>query len=238
MTQQIVGPVIDRYWLKQREPEEGHSALFLSESMGCQRKRLLRAEKYAETHPIPDENLGLMETGNVWERWLGERLDEAMGAENIQRQVRVVTKYGAGGRMDFLFRGFPTLDITPVIIECKVTRKGAPIPKEEHIAQVQAYLHFYGREHGITDAELVYIYRETLEVNTLPIVYDPEKGAKIEADLQNLAAVLEAKELLPVDESYKDNKFPCYYRTRDYECYCPFWGHCWGAKVETEPKGA
>lgn len=218
------------YYDKARQPKFHPSELRLSEVSDCQRKQVLRILGYQRTHELPVESLRNMETGNIWERWLIERLQES-GAM-VATQVTVHTPYGATGHIDVK----AAEDGAPILHEVKaVSRWAKVLPDPKHVSQVMAYLHFYGRHHGITRAEIDYLHRDNgAGPFTYAVEYDPAEGEAIEASIKTLRGLVDAKTVPAIPEEMTPRAFPCWYESKQdkYECYCPFWGHCWAAKEE------
>lgn len=224
----IATEAVQAYYEKARRPKFNPAEFRLSESGDCRRKRVLKAMGVDPTHTAPEETFRTMETGHLWENWLVERIRER--GLPVATQVVVETPYGASGHIDAVV----VTDAGKLIVECKAVSQWAKdLPDARHVQQVQAYLHFYGRQRGITQAEIVYIHRENgAGPFPYPVEYDPEAGAAIEAELRELRAHVERKDPPQIPDGMAADKFPCYYKTRQYEVHCPFWGHCWAPPVE------
>lgn len=218
-----------------RERKYDQAEFRLSETGWCRRGRVLRVLGY-EADPVPDDVLGLFETGHVWEEWIHSLFREKY-PRKTRTQVEVPTPYGTG-HIDIYFPNPP--DGNPRIIEVKAVRMGAKfygLPKDEHIAQVQSYLYF-GRKYGIkldgrivklpenTTAEIVYVIRETLDIEPYPVYYNELAGQRAEKELIELTGWAERGEAPPIPAAYGPDTYPCYYQTRDYEVFCPFYKHC------------
>lgn len=212
-------------------PKFDPTEIRLSESGGCPRQQLLRVTGAEETHPQPAEARLLMETGDVWERMVVESLIDYLGPDRVKMQVEILTPHDSHGHIDAVI----TLDDgNRRLVECKATKAGSRkfLPNERNVRQLQAYLHYYGRHHGITRGELIYVLRETGETVPFILTYDPRLGADIDREQKHLAALKVTGEVPDVASDMKADKFPCYYKTRDYEVHCPYHGHCWSAKGE------
>ena len=222
----IAMPAIEARRAKRREPRFDPTIIRLSETGDCARKQLLRVLGYPQTHPQPPEALDLMSTGDVWESLLVQDLVDHYGAEHVSTQVVVTTPQGSEGHIDAVVSapGVPRR-----FVEAKATKVGSRkyLPNARNVRQVQAYLHYEGRRRGIDTAELLYVLRETGEIIPVVGLYDAAMGADIERE-QTMLNRLKAEQCVPDIVAGTDRKkFPCYYKTTDYEVYCPFWGHCW-----------
>jgi CRISPR/Cas system-associated exonuclease Cas4 (RecB family) len=220
----IVVQAVKAYYERARQPRFPSSELRLSETGDCPRKRVLLAIGAQPTHHLPEESLRTMETGRLWEEWLVARIRETV--KFIDTQVVVETPYGATGHIDIVVAAPDGW----VIVEVKAVSQWAKeLPDPRHVAQVQAYLHFWGRHHGVTRAQIVYIHRET-GGGPFPydIEYSPAMGQAIEEALAELRAMVEAQRVPDIPAEMERDKFPCYFRTKTHEVHCQFYGHCWG----------
>lgn len=227
----VVSQAVQTYYAKAREPKFDPTELRLSETGDCPRKRVLKALGFEPTHPISDEALRTMEAGKMWEDWLIGRICAEW--PDVETQVVVETPYGASGHIDALLLG--PVDPAPLIVEVKAINQWTPshtLPKPEHLDQVMAYLHFYGRQHGIRHGLLVYIHRENgAGPFEHPITYDPEHGERIERDLAALRYTIDFGEGIGTPEGMVADRFPCSWTSRTGGGHCIYYGRCW-AKAE------
>ncbi|MCY0886470.1 MAG: hypothetical protein OWV35_11455 [Firmicutes bacterium] len=196
----------------------------LSEAGQCGRRQTLRALGY-EPAPHTLRELAIFETGHLVEdRLLGYWEDRYPG--QVLRQVEVRTPFGTG-HID----GY----VEPLrhLVECKTTteKHRDHLPLASHVDQVTLYLHFWGHGRG-ADAEITYYVKETGQVLSFPVSYDPDRA---EALIQNLIAVQAAIQLLqeplPVPEDYQATRYPCAWYTPEGLARCPYWRHCWGDRI-------
>lgn len=223
-----------------REPRFDPHELRLSESGACPRKRVLAALGAPETHPAPEEDLGVLMAGHLLEEQVAARYREKYGARRVivQREIRL-PKLGASGHIDIW------IPAIPLIVECKSTsiKHRDRLPFESHITQTQAYLHFWGRKHGCRRAEIAYIFRETLEMAAFPVVYDPWIGQRIEVETLSLRLAINTLRGMPIEQAlaHEDmppaqeytGAFPCRWGSNGDERFCPFYGYC-AARAEEE----
>jgi len=230
-----------------KDPKFRPDELRLSESGHCMRKRFLSALGFEPTHPEGDDNLGVLHGGHILEAQVVEMYKRRFGGRRVVTQrVIHLPFYNATGHIDIWI---PSL---PLIVEVKSTSVAArdSLPRDEHLDQVQSYLHFWGMGHGCKDAELAYIFRETLEMVVFPVVYDPATGQRIEQELEELKARLDyardamdqgvSKETLLTwpeitpEVTNSPNGWPCSWWRNGERRYCPFFGYC-HAQEEPEP---
>ncbi|WP_430626101.1 hypothetical protein [Sulfobacillus thermotolerans] len=198
----------------------------LSEAGQCARRQTLRALGVVPTPPTPRE-LAIFETGH----WAEDRIAalwEPQFPGQIQREVEVVTDFGVG-HID--------LWIDPIahLVECKTTtEKRIPdLPLPAHVAQVTLYLHFYGNARGAT-AEISYWIKETGEIRSYPVVYDPDLARTLVVGLMEVQlAITVLKTPLPIPDDYQATHYPCAWHTPQGLRRCGFWDACWGSQITT-----
>lgn len=216
----------------------------------CQRLRALRCMGFEMTEH-QDDLLGLFEAGHVWEAWYAALLQSQYPLLDVVTQAEVLTppEFRASGHMDIMVP-MPPEDMgdRTRFYEVKNIRQAAlayGLPKEMNLWQVQAYHHF-GRRYGLevpgvgrfalphdTVGELVYITRESLKVEAFVVEYQPEMGEELEAKTGELRESISDGRIPPVEHT--PDEFPCYYKTKDYEVYCPAFKHCHHEEVSAEP---
>lgn len=194
----------------------------LSAAGGCPRQQTLRILG-APAAPESITQLSIFHAGHYWEDYLAS-LWEARYPGQVNRQVTVETAYGTG-HID--------LWIEPLhhLVECKTTKvsRRQDLPLEEHLDQVNLYLHFWGNAHSAT-AEIAYLLKETGEILTFPVLYDPDRIPPLLERLdQILIAVQIDQQPLPIPDDYQPFQFPCGWMDAYGQfTKCPFWIHCWG----------
>lgn len=207
--------------------------LDLAETGECPRKRVLRALGATVTRLMPEEAQRAAEAGRMWEQWLIVRMQETGKVYDFYRPIE-----GLDGVVGWVGLVMEEAGVRIPVHVKAVSQWAKNLPDPRHVDPVMAILHFYGRPRGITRAELAYIQRETGAVTlVVPIDYDPARGEAIQAELQGLRQAVDAGEAPPVGGDKAPNAFPCWYKAKAYEVHCPYWGHCWGGKVEPAGDG-
>jgi hypothetical protein len=193
----------------------------LSAAGGCPRKQTLRILGYPADEP-DTQQLSIFQTGHYWEDYIAQ-LWESRYPGQVQRQVPVDTKYGTG-HIDIWVEPLRHL------VESKTTKaaRRADLPLAEHVDQVHLYLHFWGQARGAT-AEIAYVIKETGEVLTFPVVYEPARIPRLLAALNAIMVAVTVDETpLTVPRDYQPHQFPCGWFTADGHLHrCKFWRHCW-----------
>lgn len=204
----------------------------LSNTGRCQRYRMLKVLGYEPNDQ--EDMLAYFERGNVMEEVMAEYIRNQYPRRG-RREFEVNTPYGDTGHIDYWI---PKAGDEPTIIEIKSVSEGAKhfnLPKEDHVKQVQAYMHFLTDSRGnrrCERAEIVYLFfGRKFDDEVFEVRYDPEMGEQIEDELVQLHKWKEEGFAPDPPEDYGPDSFPCFWCTEDAgdleEHYCPFYAHCW-----------
>jgi CRISPR/Cas system-associated exonuclease Cas4 (RecB family) len=209
--------------------------LRLSESGACHRKRVARALGL-EGKELDETDAAYFERGNVIEAWVVALFREAF-PRRCRTQAEVRTPTGEVGHIDLWFPQERR------IIEVKSVSYGArELPRPEHIAQIQAYLHFFRDAQGERKArlaEIVYVrWGAQLEAEVYPVRYNPEHGRLIEAELETLHDHIRRGTLPDIPVGYKPEAYPCSWRNRAGVVKCSHWALCWANAATAPPLDA
>lgn len=189
----------------------------LSAVGGCARQQTLRMLGYPATEPT-ETQLSIFASGHEHEDRVF-RLWAARYPRQVRRQIRVRTPYGTG-HID--------LWVAPErrLVEVKSTtlKMRDRLPLAAHVDQVLMYLHFWGRARD-AQAEIAYRLKETGELLSFAVDYDPDRVATLLRTLGAIESAVSVEEPLPIPDGYTAFAFPCAWGTGR----CPFWDHCWGA---------
>lgn len=213
----------------------------MSELGSCHRRHVMRVLGY-DADPHSEETAAYFERGNILESWLVEQFRKQF-PRRIRTQVEVLGP-GCTGHIDLYFPA------EALIVEVKTANEAAEkfgLPKEEHLWQVQAYLHF-GRRDGIrlngrdmrlpdnARAEIVYfLLGRHLRHVVYPVTYHPGIGDEIEQRLLRLQEMARAGKVPPIPADYAADRYPCSWRGG--EVRCQFYRYCWGGAQEAAPVG-
>lgn len=210
----------------------------LSNTGKCQRMRMLKVLGY-ESNEINDSTAQTFERGNLLEDWLVSQIVNKY-PRKTRREQEVFTPCGDVGHMDVWF---PNPEDKPAtIIEVKSVHENTKyfsLPKEDHVNQVQSYMHFFTDSNGnrrANRAEIIYIFfGRKLETETYEVVYDPDKGEEIEKELNLLHSWKKSEYVPDIPEDKSPDSFPCFWTTKDGEVgTCSFYQHCWSGDPEGE----
>ena len=209
----------------------------LSNTGKCERMRMLKVLGYS-SDDIDQSTAETFERGNLLEDWIVEQFIKRF-PRKTRKQIEVPTPYGDVGHMDIWFPN--PEDKEPTIIEVKSVHEKARyyLPKEDHINQVQAYMHFFTDSRGqrkAERAELTYIFfGRKLETITYEIKYNELTGRKIEKELKKLHKWRDEGYIPGIPEDKSPDLFPCFWLTSDGNSgNCPFYEHCWSGEMTGE----
>jgi hypothetical protein len=236
MLKKSIAAVIDDHMIAGLTTKKfNHRELRLSENNSCQRRRVLRCLGFAETHPLTLDAARNFEKGRAGEMYAETVLDKAFPGQ-IRREVIVPHPFGdphGEGHIDIEIKDVGLVEIKTVSEE----KANSGLPVEDHIFQMQSYLHFYNRP-GIgryASGEILYLVLERYGIRPIsfPVRYDPARGAAIEALMADTWYNYVLAEKLPnVPKEYGAKGFPCYWEMKNSngQCspqYCQYHGHCW-----------
>lgn len=202
----------------------------LSEAGQCPRRQTLRALGFVSTPPSLRE-MAIFETGHLAEERITDLWAQKFPLETLEREVEVRTEFGVG-HID--------LWVAPMthMVECKTTteKRLKDLPLQSHVAQVTMYLHFWGNARGAT-AEIAYLLKETGEIRSYPVVYDPHYARELLIGLMEVqGAITILREPLAIPDEYQATSYPCAWYSPQGLRRCGFWDHCWGNKITTMPE--
>lgn len=184
--------------------------------------------------PIPGRNCMLLNLGHVIEGHLVEYLKVAQ-FEIIFRNVRV--NYGKiidkdtgeefplSGEIDFGIQEVNEVILCdskssadyPFKAKDKITGKDK-LPKEEHIAQMQLYMHSdWGRTNNVKEARLLYYNKNTSDVKCAVVKYEPEIALAILEKFERVYAFFKRGELPPREHVLGQDWQADYSNYRTYE---------------------
>ena len=209
----------------------------LSNTGKCERMRMLKVLGYS-SEDVDQSTAETFERGNLIEDWLVEQFIKRF-PRKTRKQIEVHTPYGDVGHMDIWFPN--PEDKEPTIIEVKSVHEKARyyLPKEDHINQVQAYMHFFTDSQGkrkAKRAEITYIFfGRKLESVTYEIKYNELTGRKIEKELIKLHKWKEEGYIPGIAQDKSADQFPCFWLTSDGSSgNCSFYEHCWSGEMTGE----
>jgi hypothetical protein len=190
--------------VQKEKPKNWPRGVRISEMGGCERKQTLRLAGYRGEYPTPFDEKNFA-AGNAWEDVIAALWAKEYPKE-ARRWIPVPTPYGTG-EID--------LYIPPenLIVECKTTteQRASYLPNRENVT---------------------YVLKDTGEVLSFVVKYDPTLCEKLEVKMADIHRNSLAREVLPIPQGYRDDKFPCHWGHGS----CAYYKYCWEEETAVEPR--
>ena len=177
---------------------------YASSALGCERQQVFRRRIPKE---FPIEVLKIFQLGNM----LHELFQKAIPGEDEAplsiREGNIVI----GGRIDKISAD------RECYIEFKTTsdlKYTLDKPKEEHVAQLNLYLHTDKAKKG----KVVYIDKRNMATSEHEVTYCPELYKKTIENFNRVYESLQTGVLPPVPNGYRFTRYPCYLCSHREEC--------------------
>jgi len=191
-----------------KAPQKG---VYYASDLGaeCMRQCFYR---YSVDKPVDPFTLGVFELGSVLHEWFGGVVKEALGGEvDLEKEVPPYRNHSfeVHGRADIVLRGL-VVDVKTV--SPNAFRHGG-LPYGHHVAQVN----FYMRQLGVQDAQIVYLDKYALRVESYALKFDPRLFRESMNQVRRLNSHLKDKTAPPRCAAYP-SRFPCTYCNFREEC--------------------
>jgi len=201
--------LIEKYYQDKKE-EKQRVKFYISEAGKCPRQIFFKF-KSAPKEELDPRFLRIFEQGDVIHEKL-VRMLRSMGILECA-EIPIAPQEDISGRADAVV----VLNRERYLIDFKSINssilRGMKEPKEEHVSQVQLYLHFFNIKRGI----LLYEGKDTLELKEFTINYDNNLAKRILKQFKDLKDNLQ-KDIVP--ECLSD--YP-----KNWQCrYCQFKDVC------------
>lgn len=194
--------IIDKYYQDKRKERE-KKRFYISDAGKCPRQIFYKFKK-APSKEMEPRILRVFDQGNYVHLRLMRDLF-SLGVV-VASEVNIPPSEDVGGRADAIVR----IDNELYLVDFKsinsMILKSMEEPKEDHILQVQLYLHFFNLKNGI----LLYEGKDNSQMKEFPVEYDKKIAKKILNDFGRLKLNVE-KNLIPQQlADYPDN-WQCQY---------------------------
>lgn len=235
---ELIGDLVKRRLATRLDSPFDSRELRLSEVGACPRFRAAKAAGRVDAAALAPDlwDAGYFERGRIAERWVADLFRQAF-PRRCRHEVEVRHPWGVG-HIDLWFPA------ERLVVEIKSATVGSDgtfpqLPRDSHLLQVQAYLHYFRGADGErrTDrALLLYVLLgHRVDFRAYPLRYSPAIGARIEAELAEIARHAERGTLPPVPEGYSPFAFPCAWSSpRGERGRCPLFDLCWGGRADAE----
>ncbi len=194
--------IIDKYYQDKRN-ERDKKRFYISDAGKCPRQIFFKFKKVPGKEMEP-RILRIFDQGNYVHLRLMRDLF-SLGVV-VASEVNIPPKEDIGGRADAIIRINNELYLVDFKSINSMILKNMEEPKEDHILQIQLYLHFFNLKKGI----LLYEGKDNSQIKEFPIEYDKEVVEKILNDFSRLKINVE-KNLIPQQLSDYSDNWQCKY---------------------------
>jgi len=205
---------IDKHYLeKQGNKKPRNGKLYVSEVGKCPRQIYFEFKGY-ETEKRKPETQRAFENGDKFHQRMMAVLYSCPEVNIIASEVDIPPNDLLGGRVDAIV----SIKSKNYILELKsIGSYGFKLldePKQEHVHQLQLYMHFFKIPRGI----LLYENKDKHQLKEFEVRYDAELAESIFEKLQKIATFIRDDKLPPKPEFSKDQEWRC--------GYCGFKKYC------------
>jgi CRISPR/Cas system-associated exonuclease Cas4 (RecB family) len=199
--------LINQYYLdKQKDKEQHH--FYISDAGKCGRKTFFKFKK-APREEIEARVLRLFDYGDSIHQFIMRPLLSMRKLHVIASEVNIPPQELVSGRADAVLSDGKDLYVLDIKSMNSMVFKNLGKPKEEHIDQIQLYLHFLDPKKGI----LLYVNKDNQELKEFFVPYDQKRARALVKEFVNIKSKIDANIIPPRLPDWPDN----------WQCkYCSF----------------
>jgi len=194
--------IIDKYYQEKRKERE-KKRFYISDAGKCPRQIFFKFKK-APCKEMEPRILRIFDQGNYVHLRLMRDLF-SLGVV-VASEINIPPTEDVGGRADAIVRINDELYLVDFKSINSMILKGLKEPKEDHILQVQLYLHFFNLKNGI----LLYEGKDNSEMKEFLVKYDKKIAKKILEDFGRLRINVD-KNLIPQQLPDFSDNWQCQY---------------------------
>jgi len=199
--------LINKFYSNQRKDKAQHH-FYISDAGKCGRAIFFRFKK-APGEEIEPRVLRLFDHGDSIHRLIMKPLLSMREIHVIASEVDIPPQELIRGRADAIVSDGKELYVLDIKSINSMLFKNLAQPKEEHIDQIQLYLHYLDPKKGI----LLYVNKDTQELKEFLVTYNPKRVQSLLKILYDLKKKINSNIIPPRLPSWPDY----------WECkYCPF----------------
>jgi len=199
--------LIDKFYLDREKEKEQHH-FYISDAGRCPRTVFFKFKK-APREELEARVLRMFDYGDYIHQFIMKPLLAKKEVYVVSAEVNIDSQELISGRADAIISDGKELYVLDIKGINGSIFNSLTQPKEEHIDQLQLYLHFFKREKGI----LLYVNKDTLELKEFFVSYDPARSKMLLNSLAKLKTKIEAN-IIP-------SRLPNY--PENWQCqYCQF----------------
>jgi len=199
--------LINQYYSELKKDREQHH-FYITDAGKCPRAVFFKFKK-APAEEMEPRILMMFDHGNHIHQLVMKPLLGIRGVQVVAAEVNIPPQELISGRADAILSDGKDLYVLDIKSINGQIFKSLDEPKEEHLNQIQLYLHFFKQKKGI----LLYVNKDTQELREFPVDYD----SKIAQDLLGQLSELKTK----IDKNIIPPRIPVW--PENWQCqYCQF----------------
>lgn len=182
---------INQFYSNQRKDRAQHH-FYISDAGRCGRAIFFKFKK-APGEEIEPRVLRLFDHGNSIHRLIMKPLLAIKEIHVIASEVNIPPQEIIKGRADAIISDGKDLYLLDIKSINSLLFKNLDQPKEEHINQIQLYLHYLDPKKGI----LLYVNKDTQELKEFEIIYNPKRAQHLLKTLTDLKRKIDSNTIPP-----------------------------------------
>lgn len=199
--------LINKYYSDLRKDREQHH-FYITDAGKCPRAVFFKFKK-APAEEMDPRVLMMFDHGDHIHQLIMKPLFGIRGIQVVAAEVNIPPQELISGRADAILSDSKDLYVLDIKSINGQIFKSLSEPKEEHINQIQLYLHFFKQKKGI----LLYVNKDTQELKEFLVSYKPEIAQLLLGELKDLKT--------KIDKNIVPDRIPGY--PDNWQCqYCQF----------------
>jgi CRISPR/Cas system-associated exonuclease Cas4 (RecB family) len=199
--------LINKFYLDKQKDRERHH-FYISDAGKCGRAIFFKFKK-APREEMEARVLRLFDHGDSIHRLIMKPLLSIREVHVVASEVNIPPQELIRGRADAVLSDGKELYVLDIKSMNSLVFKNLNQPKEEHIDQIQLYLHYLDPKKGI----LLYVNKDNQELKEFEVPYDPKRAHDLLKVLTNLKTKIDSNTIPPRIPGWPD----------DWQCqYCQF----------------
>jgi CRISPR/Cas system-associated exonuclease Cas4 (RecB family) len=198
---------INQYYLDRHKDREQHH-FYITDAGKCPRQVFFKF-KNAPKRELEARILRLFEHGDYIHQLILRPLLSMRGIHVVASEINIPPQELISGRADIIISDGKGLYVVDIKSINSLAFNSLKEPKEDHVNQIQLYLHFLDPKKGI----LLYVSKDTQELKEFQVEYDQKKAKVLLAELTGLKTKIDTNVIPDRISEYPDN----------WQCkYCAF----------------
>ena len=200
----MIKELINKYYSELKKDREQHH-FYITDAGKCPRAVFFKFKK-APAEKMDPRILMMFDHGDYIHQLIMKPLFGIKGIQVVTAEVNIPPQELITGRADAILSNGKELYVLDIKSINGQIFKGLAEPKEEHINQIQLYLHFFKQKKGI----LLYVNKDTKELKEFLVDYNPEIVSSLLNELGNLKTKIDKNIVPDRIPSWPDN-WQCQY---------------------------